>query len=56
MLSLQPAWWGVADYQRGYLGVLIQEFGMTIMLSYAINKYLNGMKDYNRYPKKGTKK
>lgn len=56
MLSLQPAWWGVADTRHGYLGVLIQEYGFTIVLSYLITGYFNRLKIWDGYVKKGKKK
>jgi hypothetical protein len=56
MLSLQPAWWGVADTRHGYLGVLIQEYGFTIILSYLITRYFNKLKIRDGYVKKGNKK
>jgi hypothetical protein len=56
MLSLQPAWWGVADTRHGYLGVLIQEYGFTIVLSYLITRYFNKLKIWDGYVKKGKKK
>jgi hypothetical protein len=56
MLSLQPVWWGRADTRHGYLGVLIQEFGMSIILSYLIKHYLSGIKPHQRHQKRGLRK
>ena len=56
MLSLQPAWWGIADTRHGYLGVLIQEYGFTIILSNLIVRYFNSMKIRDGYVEKGKRK
>jgi hypothetical protein len=48
MLSLQREWWGRASFTKGYLGILIQEFGTAliigIVLNYVIQKNLRQMK------------
>jgi hypothetical protein len=55
MLSLQPAWWGVADTRHGYLGVLIQEYGFTIILAYLIRQYFKNMKISSQNKKRSRK-
>jgi hypothetical protein len=48
MLSLQREWWGRASFTKGYLGILIQEFGTAliigIVLNYVIQKNLRQKK------------
>ena len=37
MLSLQREWWGKASFTKGYLGILVQEFGTALVISIVIN-------------------
>ncbi len=51
MLSLQREWWGRTSFTRGYLGILIQEFGTALIISI----FLNSLTQKNLRLKKSTR-
>jgi hypothetical protein len=46
MLSIQREWWGRATFDKGYLGILIQEFGVALLIGMAVSyRIQNALKD-----------
>jgi len=43
MLSLQREWWGKASFTKGYLGILVQEFGTALVISIVLNHIIQSI-------------
>lgn len=43
MLSLQREWWGKASFTKGYLGILVQEFGTALVISIVLNHVIQSI-------------
>jgi hypothetical protein len=43
MLSLQREWWGKTSFTKGYLGILVQEFGTALVISIVLNHVIQSI-------------